>query len=267
MGDLITHFISNNTISIPRIFILGILSCLVLLGCKSEKDPPLLIATAANMQFVIEELLSDFEHTYQIKSEKVISSSGNLTAQIVQGAPYDVFLSADVKYPNELYARGLTTTQPKIYAFGKLVLCTAKEEIEPDIQSLKDEDIKVIAIANPDIAPYGAATKEYLENISMYHELSKKMVFGESISQTNSFIISKAADMGFTSMSAVLSSGLRKKARWVEVDPGLYTTIAQGLVVLKSSQKKEEAKKFAEYLMTPSAKEILSQNGYSVKTN
>lgn len=216
------------------------------------------------MQFAINELVDDFSKTTGIECEIIISSSGKLTAQINEGAPFDVFVSANMKYPNDLFRKGLTLGEPKIYAHGKLVLWTMKKELTPSIQQLENNHIKHIALANPKTAPYGNAALEVLNHFQIFQKLTTKLVYGESIAQVNQFVNSQAADIGFTSKSVVLSPKMLDKGKWVEVEDSIYQPIQQGIVCLKNKSNKEKlALKFSDFLFSTKGKEILNTFGYS----
>src|SRR5690606_14994708 len=122
-------------------------------GCSSDKGQKLTIATSANMQYAIPELVLAFTRETGVQCEVIVSSSGKLTAQIVAGAPYDVFISADMKHPEALFKKSLTTAKPEVYAEGKLILWTTNDEINPSIEILTNKQIKYIALANPKTAP------------------------------------------------------------------------------------------------------------------
>ena len=241
--------------------LLSILSLLV--ACKSGKQEKLTIATAANMQWALNELIQEFSRESGINCEMIVSSSGKITAQINEGAPFDVFLSADMRYPETLFQSGLTTATPIIYAYGGLVLWTGTKEIKPSMDLLLDNKIVHIALANPDIAPYGKASVQVLNYYNIYEQVERKLVFGESISQTNQFIASGAAEIGFTAKSAVLSPSFLTKGSWAEIDPEAYTPIAQGAVIIKSSDQMESSEKFIEFLISDKSKEILNKFGYT----
>ena len=238
---------------------------LAMTSCKSGKEDNLMIATAANMQFVMQELTKSFTQDTGVKCEIIISSSGKLTAQIKEGAPYDIFVSANMKYPNKLYELGLTVNEPRIYAFGKLVIWTMNTQLDPDFKSFDKKYIKHIAMANPKTAPYGKAALEVLKNKGIYNKLENKFVFGESIAQTNQFIISYAAEIGFTAKSIVLSKNIKGKGVWKEVDSSLYTPIAQGIVLIKNRKiNLAKSKQFQDFLISEKGKEILNKFGYTV---
>lgn len=236
-------------------------------NCDQPKSDQLKIATSANMQFAIKEIIKSFSETTGIKCQTIVSSSGKLTAQIKEGAPYDLFVSADMKFPNELFQQGFTIGEPKIYAQGRLVFWTKKNNIDLSISAIKqNKTIRHLAMANPKIAPYGKAALEVLNHYQLFQELESKLVYGESISQVNQFINSQVADLGFTSKSIVLSPQMKGKGKWREIDPTIYSPISQGVVSLKSDSNKEKlAEKFSDFLFSSKGKEILNTFGYSTE--
>ncbi|TAI47769.1 molybdate ABC transporter substrate-binding protein [Flagellimonas allohymeniacidonis] len=242
------------------LFLWILLSC----GEKPKEDDTLIIAVSANMQFASAEIAQSFSEKTGIPFELVVGSSGKLTAQIREGAPFDIFLSANMKYPEELYATGHTKNKPKIYAYGKLVLWTMVDDLEPSLQLLQTDMVSHIAIANPNIAPYGKAAMEVLEGFEILNEVESKLVFAESIAQANQFVISKSAEMGFTSKSVVISPQIRGKGHWIEVNESSYTPIAQGAVILKQRGKILVAQKFFDYLYSKEAQNILHAHGYDI---
>ncbi|MFK8005519.1 MAG: molybdate ABC transporter substrate-binding protein [Saprospiraceae bacterium] len=237
---------------------------LLFFSCEKKDSNKLRIATSANMQFAINELVKKFSEETGIDCEIIISSSGKLTAQINEGAPFDVFVSANMKYPNDLYRKGLTLGVPKIYAHGKLVLWTMKKDLIPSIQLLENKEIKHIALANPKTAPYGNASIHILNHYKIFQKLTPKLVYGESIAQVNQFVNSQVADLGFTSKSVVLSPKMIHKGKWEEIDESIYPPISQGIVCLKNDPKKEKlALDFSDFLFSKKGKEILNTFGYS----
>jgi molybdate transport system substrate-binding protein len=235
------------------------------------KQPPqkITVAVAANMQYAMTALKEKFEKESGITVEVIMGSSGKLTQQIEEGAPFDVFVSADTKYPAELYAKQFTADSPKVYAKGLLVLWTARNDIKPssNLQLLLDDRIKKIALANPKTAPYGVAAEEVLKHYGLYDKVQTKLVYGESISQTNQFILTQSADIGFTAKSVVLADEMKGKGVWAEVDSKAYSSISQAAVLLKHGEEnnKAAAEQFYSFLYSNSAKEIYKKFGYVVK--
>ncbi|GAA4277048.1 molybdate ABC transporter substrate-binding protein [Aquimarina mytili] len=246
--------------------LLILISIILSTACKPQHDYKLNIAVAANMQFAMKELSKAFTNQTGIACDLIIGSSGKLTAQIKEGAPFDIFVSADMKYPNDLFKSGHTSTVPKIYAYGKLVLWSMIDDTEPSIDILNTSEIKHIAIANPKTAPYGIAAIQVLNQHGIYESIKGKLVFGESISQTNQFITSKSAEIGFTSKSIVLSPQIKGKGNWVDIPNTDYSAIRQAVVILKNKNNLQDyAQAFHDFLFTDNAKNILENYGYSVK--
>lgn len=197
----------------------------------------------------------------------VKGSSGKLTAQIKQGAPFDVFLSADVQHPELLFAEGFAEGEPKIYAYGHLVLWTSQKGRQAEIDALTNFKVKHIAVANPDVAPYGKATQEVLLSLSVLDSVKPKLVFGESISQVNQFVMSTSADLGFTSLSSVKAPETQNLGNWTRIEEGLYTPISQAAIAVKASNSESSSIKataFIAYLSSTRAQEILLKHGYSL---
>lgn len=246
-----------------RNFVITFCYAILFWTCHSNEPRPLTIATAANMQYAMTALTEAFIQETGIACEMVVSSSGKLTAQIQAGAPYDILVSADLKYPKVLYEAGLTQNTPDVYAKGQLVLWTMDTDEAPSLTMLTHPPIQHIALANPKIAPYGIAAQEVLQQAGIRDSLSQKLVFGESIAQVNQFVRSEAADIGFTAKSVVLSPNIKGKGEWVAIDTSLHSPILQGIVLLKADAARlEAARQFKEFLFSPKGKEILTTFGY-----
>ncbi len=242
-----------------RHLILISLSFALITSCSNENT--LHIATSANMQFAMSEIVSEFEKDNDIKVELIVTSSGKLTSQIEQGAPFDVFVAANTKYPAYLDSLGLTTSAPKVYAHGKLGLWTLKE-FSPTLTLLTTDTIQKIAIANPKTAPYGKASIDVLKHYRIYEQVKHKLVFGESISQVNQFITTGSADIGFTAYSVVSYSKMKTIGKWTSINLNNHGKILQAAVILKESTNPEEAKVFYNFLFSERAREILNKYGY-----
>jgi len=237
-------------------------------GCASEsKKQPLRVAAAGNISFVAEAIKKDFAEKHpDLQVEFSFASSGKLTAQIMNGAPFDVFLSADMGYPERLYQEGLTTASPEVYATGKLAIFSAgKIRVKPEIDFVLDPEIKIIAIANPKLATYGTAAAEALTKSGLYEKVKSKFVIGENIFQTVQYSLS-AADMGFIAESALYTPSLEKfrsdSTNWWLVPDSLYQPIQQGVVLMKKSADNQSAKTFISYIKSQGARNIFKQNGY-----
>lgn len=228
----------------------------------------LTVAVAANAQYAFEELKTVFEKESGITLKGVIGAAGKFTTQIENGAPFDVFLSADMDYPKTLEKEGLTVNSPKVYAYGSLVLWTLKEglDLSKGLQTVNEPEVKKVAIASPKTAPYGKQSVNAFKHEGLYLNVEKKLVYGESIMQTNQFITSGAADLGITAKSIVMAPVMKDKGKWVELSHGIYEPIEQGAVILVHAKKEkmEEATKFFDFLFTAEAKEIFKKYGYEL---
>ncbi len=235
--------------------------------CAGDKlETPLVIACAANAQFAMKAVVKSFKEEYGIICQITTASSGKLTAQIIQGAPYDVFVSADMKYPATLHAQNKTLIQPQIYAHGKLVLWSLIDSLTPNMDKLVSAEINHIGLANPLTAPYGLAAKQLLDALNL--DIEDRLVFGESISQVNQFVVSQAVELGFTAKSVVVSDEMQGRGRWIEVDSDLYDPILQGVVAIKNRRgHHEEAQKFISYLLSDVGQKILDRHGYETIKN
>lgn len=225
----------------------------------------LTVAVAANVQYTFEELKTVFESETGIVIKPIIGSSGKFTAQIEQGAPFDVLLSADMEYPQTLEREGLTYNTPRVYAYGTLVLWTmTKMDLSGGMAVLADAGVRNVAIASPQTAPYGRQAVNALKHYNLYPQVQKKLVYGESIAQTDQFITTGAVDAGITAKSIVLAPNMKDRGQWTEIEQDAYEPIAQGAVILQHAQdgNLENAQKFFEFLFSAEAGEIFRKFGY-----
>jgi molybdate transport system substrate-binding protein len=225
------------------------------------------IAAAADLQFVLPDLAAQYEKQTGVKLAITYGSSGNFFAQIQNGAPFDLFLSADTDYPKKLVDAGLAVPESlQVYAGGRLVLwCPNDSPINPVdglLLSLLDPRVEKIAIANPEHAPYGRAAVAAMRNYGVYDRLKPKLVFGENVSQAAQFVQSGNAQAGLIAFSLVLSPAM-KDGRWVEIVlPDRPKWLSQSAVILKSSSNKTAAASFLTFLKTPEAQSILKSYGF-----
>lgn len=225
------------------------------------------IAVAANAQHVVKALQADFKQKTGIQTEMIVGSSGKLSAQIKNGAPFDVFLSADTEFPNVLYKNGFSLSKPKVYALGSLIVCVANN-IDPRNwqKMLADDKIGKVAIANPKLAPYGKAAEKVLQHYNLYDKVADKLVMGESIAQVNTYMATGVVNLGFTTEAFIYESKNNRKFKWMRVDNGTYDKIEQGMVILTHAKRGnyKQALKFFNYLQSPAAKRLFVKNGYRI---
>lgn len=232
---------------------------------SSAHADTLTVAVAANVRYAFDDLQAAFKKETGHDIKPVFNSSGKFFSQIANGAPFDVFLSADMEYPEKLYSDGHAIAAPKVYAYGALVLWTMKDlDLSRWQAALKGPAVSKIAIGNPRTAPYGRETIKALTYFKLDESLKSKMVFGESIAQTNHYIHSGVTEAGFTAKSVVLSPEMKNQGKWVELPKEAYQPIAQGIVVLRHGQQTNGrlAQQFHEFVLSGTARGILQRYGY-----
>jgi molybdate transport system substrate-binding protein len=241
---------------------------LVLL-CSSVFAGTVNIAIASNVSYAIEELIKEFNKTNpDTKIQVTLGGSGKITAQIKNGAPFNIFMSADMKFPQSLYDDGIAVTKPIIYAEGALAMFSLKKlNLEKGIDLIKDNSISKIAIANPKTAPYGTATVEAMKNAGIDELIKDKLVYAESISQVVNYTTT-AADIGFIAKSSLYEKNMSKykeNVNWVNVNPKLYKSIEQGIVIINNAKDNAEVIAFYDFILSAKAKKIFIDYGYIVK--
>ncbi|KIE17607.1 molybdenum ABC transporter substrate-binding protein [Smithella sp. SC_K08D17] len=219
------------------------------------------VAVAANFISAFKDMAADFEAKTKIKVEGTFSSTGNLYSQITNGAPYDLFLSADEERPAKLYKDGAGGT-PFIYAKGQAVLWAANKDFckaKTWQDALKNDKIKKIAIANTQTAPYGTSAMKALEKVGMWKELQSKLVVAQTIAQSFQYASTESVDAGFCAMSATVSAEGKKGCFFVINEA---PEIIQSACILKRTANRAAVEKFVEFLSSPAAKEIKVKYGY-----
>jgi len=245
-----------------------ILALLVLGTALVVQAQQLTVAAAADLQFAFHDLGEQFEKQTGIPVRVTYGSSGNFATQIENGAPFDLFFSADVQYPEKLISEGFAEPGSLCrYADGKLVLWVpngSKMDLNKRMQVLLDPSVHKIAIANPKHAPYGRAAVAAMRSAGVYEKVESKLVLGENISQTAQFVQSGTADVGLVALSLAVSPGMRNSGRYVEVPAKDYPAIDQGAAIVKGSKNKAAAGTFLAFMKTPAAKAILEKYGFAV---
>lgn len=252
-----------------------ILSVLGLLACSFWASlsfaQPVTVAVASNLKPAFEEIFKGFKRTYpQAQTIRIVyGSSGNLASQMKHGAPYDLFISADESYPLRLFEAGLTRDRGTIYAIGHLALITNAEATTGLTLNSDPEKIKAllksaqkIAIANPDLAPYGRASVQYLQAIKLWGDIQDRLIFAENISIATVYVSTGAVKIGITALSLAKSPELSSKIQYVALPDSLYAPIQQRMVLKRDPALSAVA--LYDYLQGDVAKQILLKNGYSI---
>ncbi|HEX4489278.1 MAG TPA: molybdate ABC transporter substrate-binding protein [Terriglobales bacterium] len=247
---------------------LAICFAVVVLAASLCRAQEITVAAAADLQFAFQDVAARFQKDTGHNVKTIFGSSGNFFAQVQNGAPFDIFFSADIGYPQKLEAAGQTEPGTLYeYATGKIVLMAPRGsplDLKKGLQGLLDPQVKKVAIANPEHAPYGRAAVAALQHENLYDQLSPKFVMGENISQTASFVVSGGADAGIVALSLALAPSFQEKATYIAIPDNEYPPIRQAAVILKSSQQKEIARQFMAYLKNPEIVSLLEKYGFAV---
>ncbi len=227
------------------------------------------VAAAADLRPAFEEIIAGFQQSHPGTAVKATyGSSGNFFQQIQNGAPFDLFFSANEDYPKRLESAGLTVSGSYYqYARGKIVLLVSvdsKLDITQGVKVLLDGNVKKIAIADPSHAPYGQAAVAALKTEKIYDQVSARLVTGENISQAASFVLSGAADVGIASLSLALAPTTRPQVRYWEIPSSDYPAIQQACVAIKASKNQQLATQFQAYFKSKEVSSVLERYGFEV---
>jgi molybdate transport system substrate-binding protein len=229
----------------------------------------IIVAAAADMSAALPQLAAAYTKKTGQTVKLSFGASGNLTNQIRNGAPFDIFFSADEQYPQQLITEGLALKDTLYrYAIGRLVLWVPTDSpldlSKLGIQALLDPSVKKMSIANPETAPYGRAAEAMLRHFGIYDQVSSRLVVGENISQAAQFVESGNAQAGLIALSHALAPAMKDKGRYWTVPLDAYPTLNQAAVVLSKSKQQDAARKFLEFLRTPEATFLLTSYGFSL---
>ena len=242
-----------------------LLFCLLAMHPAASVAEEVRVAVAANFLATLNIIATTFEQDSGYTAVVSSGSSGKLYAQIKNGAPFDVFLSADVARPRLMEEEGLAVRGSRFtYAVGRLTLWSPV--IEGDGKSmLLSDNVEHVAIANPKTSPYGAAAKEALQTLGLWEKLQGRLVRGENIGQTFHFVFSKNAQLGFVALSQVLGPRVNGSgSRW-DVPTHLYTSLRQQAVLLRNGQRNEAARAFLAYMQVAASRSIIERFGYGLE--
>ncbi|WP_108470089.1 molybdate ABC transporter substrate-binding protein [Polynucleobacter difficilis] len=249
------------------VFIKSILSLLFFIFFTAAHAQVSTIAVAANMKDAFLAIEKEFKVDHKGDFRVIYGSSGNISAQILNGAPFSLFISADESYPLELFKRKMTRDEGKVYAIGKIALLSKKSK-GIAIGSSKAELTKAIkqankiAIAKPELAPYGKAAVDYLKAEGLWDLAKDKLVYGDNISMATMYVASGSADIGFTALSLALAPGVAKETEYLVLNPALYEPIQQRMVLMKNAP--QEAVALYQFMQSPKAQAILRTFGYQI---
>ena len=236
--------------------------------CHISQAQEITVAAAADLQFAMQDIAARFEKETRNSVRVIYGSSGNFFQQLQNGAPFDMFFSANLDYPQKLEAAGLIQAGTYYqYARGKIVAWVAKGskiDVSPGLRAVLDPMVQKIAIANPLHAPYGQAAVAAMKKEGIYERVKDKFVLGENISQTASFLTSGSADIGIVALSLAVSTNMKDKGRYTEIPSNEYPPIDQACVIFSSSTNKGLAQNFLSYVKRAEVSDLLAKYGFDV---
>lgn len=240
-----------------------LLTLLLLLPGLSNANGPLTIAAASDLRFALDEILDAYREAHPEDAVRVTyGSSGRMTTQIMNGAPYDLFFSADIAYPQKLHAEGHAVTEPSVYAIGRIVLWSNRMDAsERTLEDLTRDDIRRVAIASPTHAPYGVRAMEALKSVGVWNDLQPKIVNGDNIAQTARMVQAGGADIGIIALSLAKFPDLAEHPHHL-IDDALHEPLTQGFVITRRGKDKDSAHRFAEYMNRDTARNIMRRYGF-----
>jgi len=231
----------------------------------AQAQHKILVAAASDLKFALDSVAAVFKQQHPGTVDITYGSSGKLSEQISNSAPFDVFFSADVTYPQQLKGKKLTASDIYIYGKGRIVLWSKKVDPNKDgVNTLLSSSILKIAIANPQHAPYGKRAEEALAYYKLTDRVKPKLVYGENISQTAQFVTTGAADAGIVALSLALSPNmLKEQGKYFLIPEASHQPLEQGAVIVKHGQGNDYAKIFLEFVKSNAANNILHHFGFT----
>jgi molybdate transport system substrate-binding protein len=247
---------------------LWVVLCAMLLPVQAHSED-LTIAAASDLNFAFKELIGEFEKKTSVTVKLSLGSSGTFFSQIQNGAPFDLYFSADIRYPQKLEENGHAVPGTLYrYAVGRIVIWAPKSSPIPieekGVDALLDPSIRKIAIANPKHAPYGRAAVSAMEHYKIYDQVKDKLVLGENISQTAQFIESGASDIGIIALALALAPPMKSAGKYWEVPADAHPALEQGAVILKRAKNMEAAKAFVEFLKSQQGQDVMARYGFTL---
>ena len=238
----------------------------VVVGVNVAAAEELMIAAASDLNFAFKEIVAEYEKSTGDQVRLTLGSSGNFYAQIQNGAPFDLYFSADISYPKKLEEAGLGVSGSLYpYAIGRIVLWAGNEshlDLTKGLEVLREPTVKKIAIANPKHAPYGRAAVAAMEHAQVYERIKDKLVFGENISQAAQFVESGAADVGIIALSLAIAPPMQAAGRYWEIPADAHPPIEQGAVILLGGKHQARAKAFLSFVQGAEGQAMMKRYGF-----
>jgi molybdate transport system substrate-binding protein len=240
-----------------------LLLCIISFSLPVAGGSKVRVAAAGNLRYILDDIKELYakEHP-DVKIDVTLGASGALLTQILNGAQMDLYMAADKLYPDKLKALGAATGEVKTYAFGKLVLWSSSIDVSKGINVLTDTSVVHIAVAKPDVAPYGERAVQVLKYYNLFDRLSQKIVYAENIAQAAQYAVSGNAEVGFLALALVLAPDMKGKGKYIELDPKSYSPVEQACVLVKTWEYNPEASKFMEFVLGPECRPVFEKYGF-----
>lgn len=240
---------------------LAIFALLLSLPANAEQ---IVVAAAADLKYAMDEIATAFKRANPAdKVDVIYGSSGKFYTQIQQGAPYDLYFSADIGFPRELQRGGFAASEVKPYAFGRIVLWSATlDATRMTLARLTDQNITYVAIANPKHAPYGRRAKEALQAAGVWETVAPKLVYGENISQTAQYVYTGNAQVGIIALSLALNPTLANKGGYWLIPDKLHKPLEQGFIITKRAESNALAGRFSDYMDSEQSRAVMTKYGF-----
>jgi molybdate transport system substrate-binding protein len=252
---------------LKRLCLLVLMPCL-LFSSEARAGNSLTIAAAADLRYALDEIVTQYRQQQPHAAiDAIYGSSGKITTQILNGAPFDLFFSADIAFPERLHREGFAITEPTVYAVGRIVLWSKRHDASTmSLHDLTQPNIRRIAIAQPTHAPYGQRAREALTAAGIWEEIQPKLVFGENIAHAAQMAESEAADIGIIALSLALFPTLAQHGHHL-IDDSLHNPLTQGYVIIRHGKNNALAHDFARFMMEDEARAIMERYGFKLPDN
>ena len=240
--------------------------CMLAMGQTARAEEKITIAAAADLKFALDEIVVMFKNSHPAAQiQTIYGSSGKFSAQIRQGAPYDIYFSADIAYPRALEAEGLGASEVQTYGVGRIVLWSPERDAgKMTLADLADPSILKIAIANPQHAPYGKRAEEALKAAGVWEKVQAKLVYGENIAQTAQYVQSGNAQVGIIALSLALSPELARQGSYVLIPDKLHQPLQQGYIITRRAADNPLAREFERFMASKESRAIMMRYGFGL---
>ena len=232
----------------------------------SAQAQKMTIAAASDLKFALDEIHAEYKNSHPNDHIDVIyGSSGRFSQQIENGAPFDLFFSASMEYPEDLHKKGFAATEPKLYALGRIVVWSRRHDASnTNVADLMNRQFRRVAIASPDHAPYGVRAMEALKSAGVWDDIQPKIVIGENIAHTAQLIESGAANIGIIALALALNPQLSQHGGYSLIPSDQHQPLEQAYIVTQRAKNNPVAYRFAEFMEQPAALNIMEKYGFVV---